>query len=227
MAEAITNIQLSDSDTDKLPFPSIIGQVEARRILWKALRHKRLAHAYLFTGMEGVGRMALALELARVLNCSQDPLVSATEDCDCRSCVNIRNWRHPNLIGLFPLPNIDKDKGEEADRVFAEIIALKSSDPYAPLKLVGTGRILIDQVREIRSRLSLTSDRIGKRVVIIQPADRMTDEASNAILKLLEEPPDDCCLLLITESIRLLMPTIVSRCQVIRFAPLKIGRAHV
>jgi len=48
----------------------------------------------------------------------------------------------------------------------------------------------------------------------------MTDEASNAILKLLEEPPDDCCLLLITESVRLLMPTIVSRCQVIRFAPL-------
>ena len=206
-------------DSESLPFQTVIGQAGARLTLFKALSSDRLAHAYLFVGLMGTGRSALALDLARVTNCPKGAVISAQEGCDCKSCRNMLRWQHPNLNVLFPLPPSDKEKGAATDKALEEIVSSKALDPYAPLKITGSGRILIDQVRQLRNRLALTSDSNSTRVIIIQPADRMTDESANALLKLLEEPPEGSCLLLLTESLRSILPTIVSRCQVVNFAP--------
>jgi len=201
-------------------FPLVIGQKDIKIGLSKILGGDRLAHAYLFVGPEGSGRLAMALEIARTLNCTRSDPLESRYGCDCKSCRNILRWQHPNLYPIFPMPPVDKDKGAAAQKLLAEILAAKTREIYAPLKLIGTGQILIDQIRELRSKLSLTMDRPGVRTIIVQPAERIRDEAANAFLKLLEEPPDNCCILLISESTRELLPTIVSRCQIMRFPPL-------
>ncbi len=201
-------------------FPLVIGQKGLKIGLSKILDGGRLAHAYLFVGPEGSGRLAMALEIARTLNCTRSDPLESRYGCDCKSCCNILKWQHPNLYPIFPMPPSDKDKGAAAQKLLDEILATKTKEIYAPLKLTGTGQILIDQIRELRSKLSLTMDRPGVRTIIVQPAERLRDEAANAFLKLLEEPPDNCCLLLISESTRELLPTIVSRCQIMRFPPL-------
>jgi DNA polymerase III subunit delta' len=200
-------------------FPTVIGQAEVKQILHKILVSNRLGHAYLLSGREGSGRTALALELARIVNCEKDINLSVT-GCDCQSCKMIYRWHHPNLYPIFPLPPADKNKGEAARKALKDILDSKATDPYAKFVIGGTGRILVDQIRELRNRLSLIQDRSGIRTVIVQPAERMNEQASNALLKLLEEPPEHCCILLLSESIRNLLPTIVSRCQILPFVPL-------
>jgi DNA polymerase III subunit delta' len=204
-------------------FPLVIGQFEARRHLIRAIHSERLAQAYLFLGPSGSGKLPMALELARVLNCDKGAETSATRDCECRNCQQMRRLRHPNLLMLFPLPSTDddkKEKVEKAQEIRRKILDALEAEPYAPLKFVGSGQILIEYVREIQWKLSLAPDLAGERVVIIQPAEGLHEVSSNTLLKLLEEPPPRCILILCAESTRELPPTIVSRCQQVRFAPL-------
>lgn len=204
------------------PFPGVIGQIEQRRLIMRAITSNRLAHAYLFIGPAGTGKRALAVEIARVLNCPKG-MDSALSGCDCQSCSALRKWRHPNLQTIFPLPALkrnEKDEGVASDAALNDILNLLAVNPYAPLHYSGTGQILIDHVREAREKVSLTPEKSGTRVIVIHPADRMNDAASNALLKLLEEPPEKCLLILTAESRRDLLPTILSRCQQVKFPPL-------
>ncbi|MBT7788724.1 MAG: AAA family ATPase [Calditrichaeota bacterium] len=206
---------------NRLPFPSVIGQRKARLSLFKALSGNRLSHGYLFAGPPGTGRSALAIELARTLSCTGEIIHSAYDECECNACYNMRKWQHPNLTMLFPLPPMETKKDETTvGTLFEELRKSKAEDPYSQLQFKGSGQILIWQIRELRNKMSLAPDRDGTRVAIIQPADRMNKHASNALLKLLEEPPKRCTLILITDSLKSLPATIVSRCQVLRFAPL-------
>lgn len=182
-----------------------------------------MAHAYLFIGPEGCGKLAMALEIARILNCTEAVTIESLQGCDCKSCDRIRRWQHPNLYPVFPLPRLDKldkNKVPVAQSVLQDIITRKTENIYTPLILADTGRILTDQIHDLRSKLSLIMDRPGVRVIIVHPSERLRDEPANAFLRLLEEPPDKCCLILTAESTRDLLPTIVSRCQTIKFAPL-------
>lgn len=213
-------MMLPDTNDPSRIFPMVIGQYRVKRLLHKILTNDRLGHAYLFVGPEGSGRLATALELARVLNC---PRGWTFEGCDCSSCRNMKAWRHQNLYPIFPLPRFDLNKGEDAEKALNEILDVKVADPYAPIKVTGTGRILIDHVRQLKELLSLTTDESGVRMVLIHPADRLRDEAANALMKTLEEPPEQCCLILTACSTRDLLPTIVSRCQILTFSPLSVS----
>ena len=206
---------------ERLPFPSVIGQSKARESLFKALEGNRLSHGYIFVGIPGTGRAAMAIELARVLNCTRDIAESAYSKCDCNSCHNMRLLQHPNLTLLFPLPENKTQKDEIlVGELFEELRKSRVEDPYVQLQIKSSGQILIWEIRELRNKMSLTPDRDGTRVVIIQPADRLNKHAANALLKLLEEPPEKCSLILIADSLQSLPQTIVSRCQVLNFAPL-------
>jgi len=135
-------------------------------------------------------------------------------------------WRHPSLLTVFPLPKIEKDKKngfDASDAAHNEIRARLAATSYASLRFSGTGQILIDHIREIRENLALTTDEGGTRVVIIHPAEALKDDSANAMLKLLEEPPDRCLLILTAVSYRDVIPTILSRCQQLRFPPLQQG----
>jgi len=98
------------------------------------------------------------------------------------------------------------DRAGAADLVFIE--------PEAK----GSGEIKIDMVRDLRHLLNLKAYELRKKVCIIDGADRMTPEAANALLKVLEEPPPDTVLILIAEATANVLPTILSRCRLVRFS---------
>ena len=201
-------------------FPGVIGQTQIKEFFVRAVAHKRLSHAYLFAGPSGTGRLAMALELARTLNCIGSGEANRYGKCRCTSCRAAAKLQHPNLMLTFPLPRYEKKEDEERiNEARAKAIASIVADPYLPLPLLYTksGQVHIDLIREIRNSLALVQDRPGMRVVILIASDDMDEKAANALLKHLEEPPDRCCLILIAESTREMLPTIVSRCQVIWF----------
>jgi DNA polymerase-3 subunit delta' len=164
-----------------LRFQQIYGHEKPLAILKGAMAGNRVAHAYLFYGMEGVGKKTVAAVFARALNCrGEDP------PCDsCPSCLKAEHNAHPNIINIA------------AEGQF----------------------IKIDAVKEIRAAMAFRPEG-GKRVFILQDADKMNPAAANALLKTLEEPSADNVLILTTARPHALPITILSRCQALRFAPL-------
>lgn len=88
----------------------------------------------------------------------------------------------------------------------------------------GTSGILISQIRALRTQLSLKPYHNGRRVVLIDGADLLTDEAQNALLKLIEEPPADTLVILATDRLTCLLPTVRSRCALIYFPRIPVDR---
>ncbi len=185
----------------------IIGQKRPKEILRRALEHQRVPHAYLFNGPVGVGKEAMAIELAKALFCKAE----GQRPCDaCSACRRVGAFNHPDFIYIFPMP---KTAGVEEER---EILESLSQEPYARKKPWANPTISIEKIRELRHTSTLKPLE-GQRVVIIAEADKMTVEAANSLLKILEEPPPAMHLILTTSRANALLPTIVSRCQEIRF----------
>jgi DNA polymerase-3 subunit delta' len=159
----------------------------------QARRRGRLAHAYLFTGPPGVGKRLFAGELARALLC-ENPPGPRLEACDrCPGCLQVEAGTHPDLFTV--------ERPEES------------------LSLP------IEALRELSRNLALKAARGRGKVGIIDDADCLNDPisghaAANCFLKTLEEPPPGSLLILIGTNPELQLPTILSRCQVVRFAPL-------
>jgi DNA polymerase III subunit delta' len=204
----------------------VIGQHRVKNILLSALRSHRLPHAYLFVGNEGVGKDAMALELARVLHCE----TQSDEACGvCGSCVRTLKLQHPDVAFITALP---VGKGEKSDDGPLEKLAgpeiqsiqeqylLKAENPYHRIAIPKANTIKINSIREVRRSSAMSTLYHGKKIFIISNADEMGIDASNTILKTLEEPAGDTLLILTTSRPETLLSTIVSRCQVVRFDPL-------
>jgi DNA polymerase III delta' subunit len=104
---------------------------------------------------------------------------------------------------------------------------MAGNDSHPDLHLVGPekGWIVVETIRDIISETSLRPFEARKRVIVIEPAERLNKASANALLKTLEEPPEGSLIILVSHKPSLLLPTIVSRCQIIRFTP--IGAAVV
>ena len=214
-----------------MSWKNVIGQKRVKQILSASLERKRLAHAYLFSGPEGVGQDAAALELAKTLNCEAQVL----ESCEmCSSCMKCNSFQHPNIKLVFSLPVGKNEKygdpplsklSDDDIALIRDQLQLKAKNLYHKIAIPKSNTIKINSVREIRRESSLTSYQSGKKVFIVLDAERLSDESSNAILKTLEEPHGDTVLILTTSRSDNLLPTIVSRCQHIKFDPL--SRAEI
>jgi len=162
----------------------------------QAVSHDRLAHAYLFTGPPGIGKRLFAHELARALLC-ENPTPGKLEACDhCPACIQVEARTHPDYFST----------GRPAD----------------------SPKIPIGVIRELCHDLSLKPARGRGKVAIVDDADDFNDPithhaAANAFLKTLEEPPPGSVLILISTNPAQQLRTIVSRCQVVRFAPLPVA----
>jgi len=214
------------SDGGAAVWPRVIGQERVKTLLRRALRARRLAHAYLFYGPEGSGKDALAIELARVIHCER----GGEDACGiCPSCTRMDSLQHPDVRFVTALPT---GKGEESDdgpldklqpadvKAIQEEFAAKGHDPYYRVDIPRATTIKINSIREIRRETPLSSSENKRRVYIISNADMMADPAANTLLKTLEEPAGDCMFVLTTSFKDQLLPTIVSRCQQVRFDPL-------
>ncbi|MBN3038915.1 MAG: DNA polymerase III subunit delta' [Candidatus Omnitrophica bacterium] len=178
-----------------MAFKDIKGQEQAVDFMRRSVNKHRLAHAYLFTGPEGLGKTLFALTLAKFLNCD-DPvkIEDAVVDCceRCVSCRKINDHNHPDVHWI--------EAGAKA----------KS--------------ISINEIRLMQKDISLKPYEARFKIFVILQAQLMTEEAANSLLKTLEEPPDFCVIALTTAESRDLLPTIQSRCQIIKFYPLEQQR---
>lgn len=190
-----------------MSFDDVLNQALAKKILKGALEKDKLAHAYLFYGEPGVGKWALGLELAKAVNCERNDF----EPCDsCPSCEKISKLIHPDVKMIFPVPSVNTS--EERERFKTE----KFEDPYTVVKFIRVPNIPVDEIREMQKRLNLKPYEGKKRVVIISEVEKLSYSASNSLLKTLEEPPPESLLILTTSNLSALLPTVISRCQLLR-----------
>lgn len=173
----------------------IIGHERHIRYLERVLKKGRVAHAYLFTGPEGVGRRTVAKALARALVCRVSP--AKVGGCGvCAECCAVEAERHPALHILDVAHWLVPPKKEESRT-----------------------KISIDDIHEMRRRFSFAPRAREWRIALIDGAEAMSGDASGALLKVLEEPGERVLFLLMTAHPELVLPTIISRTEVVRFLP--------
>ena len=164
---------------------------------WTAIhQNMKLPHALIFRGKGGIGKHDFAMTFAKSYLC-QSPLNNYLPCETCASC----NWfpeSHPDFKHIAP---VESDDDESYKR-----------------KTIRKKNIVIDQIRELSEYLELSAHQEkGKRMVLIEPADALNQSASNALLKILEEPPENTLFILVTSQAQKLIATIRSRCQLLDF----------
>jgi DNA polymerase-3 subunit gamma/tau len=165
-------------------FEEVVGQEHVTRTLANAIASGRVAHAYIFAGVRGVGKTTTARILAKALNCAKG--ATAEPDNTCDSCREITEGRSLDVLEIDAASN----RG-------------------------------IDQIRELREMVRYAPASGRYKVVILDEAHQLTDEASNALLKTLEEPPPGVIFILATTRAEDLVETIKSRAQVFNFHALE------
>lgn len=163
---------------------------------WQSLQalRKRMPHALLLKGAQGIGKLDLALNFAESLLC-EHPTEEGMPCGKCDSCHRFEQGSHPDFRLVQPEA---LDSGEGGD---VKIGGKKSSQ-----------EISVDQIRNLANFFNLSSHCGGYRIILIYPAEAMNSNAANSLLKTLEEPTDHLLFLLVTHRPQQLLPTIISRC---------------
>jgi DNA polymerase III subunit gamma/tau len=164
-------------------FREIVGQEHVTKTLANAIQTNRVAHAYIFSGVRGVGKTTTARILAKALNCAKGPTAEPDNTCD--SCRQISAGNSLDVLEIDAASN----RG-------------------------------IDQIRDLREMVRYAPAASRYKVVILDEAHQLTDEAANALLKTLEEPPEHVIFILATTQSEDLPDTIKSRAQLFQFRSL-------
>ncbi|OGS19022.1 MAG: hypothetical protein A2219_02470 [Elusimicrobia bacterium RIFOXYA2_FULL_50_26] len=187
-----------------MSFKDILHQQKAVDIITGQLISGHVPHAYLFLGPDGVGRKKMALELAKSLNCraNDGKPAGAAGGCDhCISCNKINRSLHPDV--------------QLIDFQWQARLENKDIEKQKTIK--------IDTIRALQHEISLKPSEGAWKIFIIDPAEKITTEAANCLLKTLEEPPRWTIIILLAKHKENLPSTIVSRTQTIVFCPLDSG----
>ena len=205
-------------------FEDIPGLSAVKQMLIQSVQSGKMAHAQLFTGKPGALNLPLALAYATYIHCQNRNLEDACGQCS--ACTKNLKYIHPDLHFVFPLSNIKNDK--DADRFKAEIMKSWRSflieQPFGKLDdwtsyYGGENKqalISREESREIIKTLSLKSFESPYKIRVILLPEFMHGAAANGILKILEEPPQNTFFLLVTSAADQLLPTIISRTQLIQ-----------
>lgn len=213
------NLEFSFGDQE------LVGQQRTRQRLTKVIKSDRISHAYLFSGPKGIGKKAFAMAFAELLNGVSNITSLGEQKFSKKS-----SWfTHPDIHLFLPMPSSYKFSD------LTERLELLKEDPYdivdfslrPSLSDEDSSKNLrafypIDYFRDdIRPVARLKPNEGEKTVIIISNIEQMRERSANAFLKLLEEPSEDLIFILTTDNQQALLPTIISRCQLISMSPLK------
>ncbi|UCC17354.1 MAG: DNA polymerase III subunit delta' [Dehalococcoidales bacterium] len=173
----------------------ILGQDRAVALLQRSLEVGSVSHAYMFIGPAHSGKMTLAMDLARALNCEGDEIPCG----QCEPCSKVTDLKHADV----------------------QVVGIAGGDPSTESR--SKTEISIEQIRQIQHTASLPPFEGKYRIYIIENAESLSVEAANALLKTLEEPESKIVFVLLVTDSSLLLETGVSRCQPVEFIPVPSG----
>jgi len=185
-----------------MPLKDIFCQEKAVVSLEQAYDSGKVAHAYIFAGPDGVGKFTTAREFAKLLLC-KNPVKKGdfTDSCgNCDSCRLFDAGSHPDF-----------------EHVYKELVKFTKDgkDKETPIDFP------IDVVREfLIEKISNKPTLSARKVFILSEVEKLNNVSQNCLLKVLEEPPSYCCIILVCTRPDKLLPTIRSRCQILRFGPI-------
>jgi DNA polymerase-3 subunit delta' len=206
-------------------YHQVIGQELLQQRLTELVKQNRLSHALLFLSKEGTGALPLAMGFAQYLVCETATQQGSNEPCGtCPACTKATKLIHPDIH--FSYPTVTKKPGEKpiATDFITEWRSFIQLNPYGNLfdwiEMIKTkensqGKITSEECNDINRKLSLKSFESPWKIIILWLPELMGNEG-NKLLKLIEEPPADTLLMLVSENESQLLPTIVSRCQLIK-----------
>lgn len=201
-------------------FREVVGHEHIKKVLIQSVRDNRISHAQLFLGPEGSGSLALAIAYAQYINC----LNRETDDScgHCASCQKFSKFIHPDLHFVFPIAS--GKSTAVCDEFLKEWRSTLLASPYITInkwyEAMGVenkqGIIGKNESAEILRKINLKSFEAEYKVMIIWMPEKMNASSANKLLKILEEPPEKTIFLLVSESTNQMLPTILSRTQIIK-----------
>ena len=204
-------------------FRDIVGHSELKRRLVEMVDSGRIPHAQLYTGAEGVGKLALALAVAQYICCEHR---EGGESCGrCPSCVQFAKLSHPDLHFVFPMATRDGVKvcSDMLDTFRSAVLG----NPYISLEEWmneasdgKTVQIYAAEGEEIIRKLTFKPYQGQYKVMLIWIPEKMHEACANKVLKILEEPSPDTVFMLVSDKADDVLGTIYSRCQRITVPPI-------
>jgi len=175
----------------------------------------------LFTGPAAVGKEITAIDFARRLCCDRERTCVIDGNL-CEGCRNVLGIEHPSVQLVYPTPTQGTGESEsDNESDIGKVLEEKRKDIFNTCDFKKKVSLRVAQSRGIIKRANLKPFGGGYNIFIINDVHTMREEAQNALLKTIEEPPEKCVLILITSNPDALLYTIRSRCQRVRFGPLK------
>ncbi|MFD1553109.1 DNA polymerase III subunit delta' [Putridiphycobacter roseus] len=211
-----------------MQFKDIIGQEKTKALLLKEAKKGRISHAQMFIGDKGIGKLPLAMAFAQYLLCESP---GANDSCGtCNACVKVKQLVHPDVHYVFPVVKSAQTKVSVSDDRRQQWNAFVKQNTYFNLQMwqefleeMGkNAQIGVDESRSILKKLSLKSYSGKYKIMIIWLPEKMNTSAANKLLKILEEPPENTLFFLVCDAIETILPTIISRTQIIKVPNLKI-----
>ncbi len=206
-------------------FVDIIGQEAVIRKLRDSVLSGRIPHAQLFVGMEGSGALPIALAYAQYVGCKKR---NEKDSCGvCPSCVKHQKFSHPDVRFSYPVIKKGTEEALATDFV-REWMAALSENPYLSYldwlaKMDAgnkQGNIPVSECRAIMGALSLKPFESEYKMLILWLPEFLGNEG-NILLKVIEEPPQKTLFLLVAEQMDQILPTILSRTQLVRVPPIE------
>jgi DNA polymerase-3 subunit delta' len=210
-----------------MKFSDIPGQREIINKLVNSVNQERVSHAQLFAGPEGCGSLAIALAYAQFVSCENR---SPSDSCGvCKSCIKYEKLIHPDLHFVFPVIKDKKTSEPVSDNYIEHWREFVKQSPYFSLNEwldsieVGNaqGLIFASEASEIIKKLSLKTFESDFKILILWLPEKMHISTSNKLLKLIEEPPEKTLFLLVSDEPDKVIPTILSRCQLVKVPSFK------
>ncbi|MBK9328196.1 MAG: hypothetical protein IPM95_02550 [Sphingobacteriales bacterium] len=204
-------------------FSKVIGQQSVKQHLMEIARSGQIPHSQLFLAQPGAGGLPLALAFSQYIVCGNK---GETDSCGtCNACMKAQKLIHPDIHYSFPVVNKNPSHKSPQTSIdyLKEFREVALNQPYIDelewLQYIGAenkqGNITADEARNILKGLSLTTFEADYKIQIIWMAEALAKEG-NILLKLLEEPPAKTVLILIAENQEAILPTILSRCQLVK-----------